>query len=280
MPTYQPFDWYETPRYYDLIFDSDTPKETDFLEAVVRLYNPAAPKRLNIYEPACGSGRLVAALAQRGHRVLGTDLSPGMLHYAQNRLKHLKLNRRCELLEQNMTDHVDQSTLIDEGQFDLAHCFVSTFKYLQSDADAVAALRAVARALKPGGLFALGLHLTDYDHQRIQRERWTAEDPKPLLPNHPPVAVVCNIQSWPPDPNTRTEQLRSRLIVTRLDTDKVHHYESHWTFRTYDAAQLQNVLNQVPELEHLATYNFNYDLSQPQELGEDYLDNLLILQKT
>ena len=39
MPTtksagFQAFDWYDTPRYYDLVFDVDTLEQADFLEAL------------------------------------------------------------------------------------------------------------------------------------------------------------------------------------------------------------------------------------------------------
>ena len=46
------------------------------------------------------------------------------------------------------------------GTFDLAHCLVSTFKYLLTEAAARAHLRSVARALRPGGVYALGFHLS------------------------------------------------------------------------------------------------------------------------
>ena len=31
-------DWYDTPLYYDIVFESDTKQEADFLEAAMRLY--------------------------------------------------------------------------------------------------------------------------------------------------------------------------------------------------------------------------------------------------
>jgi SAM-dependent methyltransferase len=103
MPTYEPFDWYETPVYYDIIYDVDTKKDATFLEQCYARHtaHPSPPKptasrtdstgstpsQLNILEPACGSGRLMAELASRGHHVAGVDLSQGMLDFAKKRFK-------------------------------------------------------------------------------------------------------------------------------------------------------------------------------------------------
>ena len=34
MPAPAQIDWYDTPLYYDIIFDADTVEETDFLETI------------------------------------------------------------------------------------------------------------------------------------------------------------------------------------------------------------------------------------------------------
>ena len=80
-------DWYDTPQYYDIIFDADTAKETRFMEAAMRGHSSLkgeGPWR--VLEPACGSGRLVAALAERGHEVCGFDGNANMLDYARQRV--------------------------------------------------------------------------------------------------------------------------------------------------------------------------------------------------
>ena len=81
---FETLDWYDAPRYYDLVFDTDTHEEADFLEAVVERHSRRG--RARVLEPACGSGRLVVELARRGWRVTGTDLSLPMLEYGRERL--------------------------------------------------------------------------------------------------------------------------------------------------------------------------------------------------
>jgi len=264
MARYVEIDWYDTPRYYDLIFDLDTDKEADFLEAMAERYVRSGRRR--VLEPACGSGRLMVEMARRGWTVTGFDLSRPMLDYARGRLAEEGLKGR--LVEADMSDFSLR------GKFDLAHCLVSTFKYLASEEAASAHLAGVARALAPGGVYVLGFHLTDYNDERKNRERWVARDSE--------VEVVCNIQGWPADARRRSEEVRSRLVVrarSKSPAEPELRSETCWTFRTYDARQVRRLLRRVPELEHIATFDFTYDLALERELSDDQLDVVLILRR-
>jgi SAM-dependent methyltransferase len=255
-------DWYDTPLYYDIIFDADTPREGDFLEAVWQRHGvPGGARRL--LEPACGSGRLMVEMAQRGWRVSGFDGNPRMLEFARQRMVQAKV--KASLWQ----DAMQRFTLPGAAQFDLAHCLVSTFKYLLTEADAVACLQRVAAALRPGGLFVLGLHLTDYSRTRMEHERWVAE--------RDGVHVVCNTRTWPADRQSRQERLRTRLRVRQAGREQLQ--ETHWTFRTYDAAQLKALLRQVPELQTIACYDFTYDVESPRALDDRYADLILVLRR-
>lgn len=253
-------DWYETPRYYDMVFAEDTELEAGFLEAMVEIHGRPRP-RLAVLEPACGSGRLVEALALRGHRVTGFDASTAMLDYARARIARRGLDAR--LVERRMEDFAFRS------RFDLAHCLVSTFKYLLDEDAARAHLVCVARALRPGGLYVLGFHLTDYAATGRNRERWVAE--------RAGARVVCNIQGWPADRARRRERVRSRLTVE--EAGRVSRSETNWEFRTYDAAEVRRLLASVPALEHVATYDFTYSIDEPRELDDEQFDVVLVLRK-
>jgi len=252
-------DWYDNPLYYDIIFDADTKKECDFLRVMQTRYGGTRGRA--VLEPACGSGRLVLELARRGYHVTGFDLSPSMIAFAKERLHQAGL--RAKLDVGSMQD------FRYARPFDLAHCFVSTFKYLLTERDARAHLRCVADALKPGGLYVLGFHLSDYNDHRKTRERWTGQ--------RGPIEVTCNIQGWPADPQTRLERTRSRLIVRQ--NGRLLRHETNWHFRTYDARQLRSLLRSVPQLQHVATYDFTYNPAAPRELDDTQLDTVLILRK-
>lgn len=258
--THEPFDWYETPLYYDIVFDAETALECDFLEAV---YEDLAPtRRRRVLEPACGSGRLLLEMARRGYRATGFDISAGMRAFARRRLAGA--GARARVLDARMERfHL-------RGQFDLAHCLVSSFRYLLSEAHARAHLEHVAAALAPGGVYVLGFHLTDYDEEGVSRERHVAE--------RDGVRVVCTIQSWPSERRRRRQRMRSRLAVE--SRGRARRFETCWEFRTYSARQFRALLATVPALELLAVHDFDYDLSRPgQELGEERCDQVVLLRK-
>ena len=256
-------DWYDTPLYYDIIFDADTPKDGTFLEAVYQTHSLGKGSK-RVLEPACGSGRLVSEMGWRGWKVSGFDLSQPMLDYAADRLA--QQGQKATLWQ----DRMESFTLPKKAQtFDLAHCLVSTFKYLLTEAHAVAHLRLVAEALRPGGIYVLGLHLTDYARAGCEHERWVGE--------RDGVHVVCNTRDWPADPKTRLEDVRNRLSITK--GGKKHTQETHWQFRTYSAAQMKTLLRKVPAFELVACHDFNHDISATRELDDSYPDVVLVLRK-
>ncbi len=258
-------DWYDTPLYYDIIFDADTSKEADFLEAVYTRFGGGDEprKKLRILEPACGSGRLIAELAGRGHLVRGFDLNEQMLAYTVERLNGIKRNAHV------WQDRLENFHVSREGEYDLAHCLVSTFKYVQTEHGAVSHLQHVAKSLREGGIYVLGLHLTDYRNQKPEHERWVGE--------RGGIKVICNTHTWPPDREARTEALRTRLRITRDDQTWIQ--ETKWTFRTYSVAELKDLLAQAPEFELVACYNFNYLIDEPGRLARDSFDVVLVLRK-
>lgn len=257
-------DWYDTPLYYDIVFDDGTQQEADFLEEAFKLHaKPARGKR--VLEPACGSGRLALELAKRGWQVAGFDGNAHMVAFAKERAAQAGLKARL------WEDWMQSFTLPRgvRGDFDLAHCLVSTFKYLHSEKDAVACLERVAEALRPGGVFFLGIHLSSYEADREEHERWIAR--------RGAIQVVCNTHTWPADKKTRLERLRTRLDIT--DSGRRHVQETHWQFRTYNARQVKAMLRKVPSFELVECYDFTYDLSEPRKLDDSYADLLLVLRK-
>ncbi|TLD68709.1 class I SAM-dependent methyltransferase [Phragmitibacter flavus] len=257
--------WYDTPLYYDIIFDEDSQKEAAFLETLNAQHgaDPTA-KILRILEPACGSGRLIAALAQRGHHISGFDLNSHMLDYAHQRLQ--KQNLSAPLWQDRLEDFTLPTTT---PPFDLAHCLVSTFKYILDDLGPTSHLHHVANALRPGGLYILGFHLTDYSDQKPQHERWVAE--------REGIHVICNTHTWPADRSTRQEKLRNRLRITR--DGQTTHQETHWQFRTYDLPQVKALLKSAPQFELVTCHDFNYNATAPLKLNHTTFDLVLVLRK-
>lgn len=277
MPTYEPFDWYETPVYYDIIFDADTDKEATFLEHCHAMHAADAQGRaaLRVLEPACGSGRLMAAMAKRGHRVAGVDLSQGMLDFARRRFKEQGVKGKLAKAPMQGFDlhPFAKSQGKPGGGFDLAHILVSSFKYLQDDDDAAACLNCICDHLRVGGVFVLGIHITEPGETERTLERWRATR------DH--LDVLCTIRSSPPDHQQRTEQLRSRIVARDLKKPDAEpkRFESKWTFRTYTEGQLRSLLCKAPRLQHVATYTFHHDIEIPTTLDGDDLGVVLVLRR-
>lgn len=268
MPEFAQTDWYRFPLYYDIVFDQDTRHEADFLEGVLRRHGPLHPSTpARMLEPACGNGRLLVELARRGHHVTGFDLSPEMLAFARQRLRHepADVRSRVRLHKARM------EAFRLPGPFDLSFCLLSTFKYLLTEADACAHLRRVARVLAPGGLVVIGIHLTDYARRRTDREVWRA--------TRDGISVVCETTTEPADPRTRLEWLRNRLQVRRRGSRTVERLETRWQCRTYDAAQFEALIARVPALEVIACYDFGHDLDSPRGLDDTQEDLVAVLRK-
>jgi len=266
---YEPFDWYATPRFYDIVFDVTTASEADFVAAVYDRHALRARSRRRplsrggegrqprCLEAACGTGRLLLAMAERGFEVEGFDASEGMVRYARRRLPHAHIWR--DLMQSFQW----------RGRYDCVFNLLSTFRYLSSDQDASDHLNRVADALVVGGVYVLGLHTSDYDYRRRRRERWVGE--------RGGVEVVCNIQSWPADRASRTEPARSRMKVT--DGGQTRGYETAWDFRTYDLEQLHDLIASEPRLQLVATYGFEHDPEAPRALDDGRDDHVLVLRR-
>jgi SAM-dependent methyltransferase len=265
MPAPAHVDWYDTPLYYDIIFDEDTVDEANFLEVMFERHGTTAGKNRSALELACGSGRLIREFAARGWNAAGFDANPRMLTFASDRLSHEKLVARL------WEDRMESFSVPGGKRFDLVHCLVSTFKYLLTETDARASLERVASALKPGGIFVLGLHLTDYRSSKISHERWVV--------TRDGIEVVCNTRTWPVDPGTRSEAMRTRLRVTGPD-GRVLRQETRWSVRSYSAAQLRRLIGAITSLKLVACHDFRHDPDEQRKFDDSYADLVLVLKKS
>lgn len=105
-----------------------------------------------VLELGCGSGRLLLPLARAGYEVWGVDSSPAMLRAARARLDGAGL-RGVRLVETALWE----LGALPSGRFGLAYCALNTWAHLHDSADALRALEAVHRALRPAGLLVLDL---------------------------------------------------------------------------------------------------------------------------
>jgi SAM-dependent methyltransferase len=136
-------------RYYDAVinWEKRLAREMPRLEEVAR----AAGPRLLV--PACGTGAHVAALAERGFRVLGFDVDEGALEIAQQKIDSdqtliAAAGGEARLIHLRMEDAGQLGPL-----YDAAFCLGNALPGLSAPGQLLAALRGVASALRPGGCF-------------------------------------------------------------------------------------------------------------------------------
>ena len=255
-------DWYETPLYYDIIFDEDTSLEATFLETLHDRHGNGTSNSRTVLELACGGGRLLAELAHRHWKVAGFDISRPMLDFARDRLARRNLPALV------WEDRMETFSVPRQRRFDLVHCLVSTFKYLLTEKDALACLSRVSAVLKPGGLFVLGIHLTDYFREKPSHERWVVQ--------RDGIKIICNTRTWPPV--QRIEPMRTRLQIT-AGGGKTRLQETRWDVRSYSAPQLRRLLRKVKDLSLVACHDFRHDAEEHRSFDDEYSDLVLVLKK-
>jgi SAM-dependent methyltransferase len=248
-------DWYDLPELYDFLYDIDSQREASFLLRTARQYG-REPQ--HVLEPACGSGRLVRALAARGCEVSGFDRNVKSLAHARRTLRAADL--RATLSQQ------DLANFRCRGHFDLAHCLLSSFKYLLRERDARSHLHCVATALRPGGVYLLGLHLTDRSARGASVERWQRQ--------RPGLHVSVRLTTRRPDLRRRRERvevlLRARTAAGWLER------RDRWWWRTWTDEQLLRLLASVPALQLAACFDFDF---RRRRLDDDRLDKILVLRR-
>lgn len=259
MPKVVEDNWYAYPQYYDIAFRSETKREADFVEAAGRMYCDFPVRRL--LEPGCGTGRLVRELAGRGYELTGFDLCRPALAYLRGLLR-----KRSQSAHLFVADLVDFTT---DGPFDIAYCFCNTFRHLLTEEAARSHLQAVARSLRTGGLYLLGLHLFPPDADLEDCERWTE--------TFRGMRVTTTFRVLKTDLKARREILRTNLCARTAD--RCVRVRSDYPMRIYSARQFKRLLDSVPEFELCDVYDFWCEIDHPLQLDDEISDTIAVLRK-
>jgi SAM-dependent methyltransferase len=253
-------DWYDYPQYFDLGFQDETEKEVAFLPLAFERFGTGEMKR--ILEPGCGSGRLIVSLAEKGYDVTGFDLSDSMLKFLNKQLAKKKL--KATTYKQDMT------TFEVDEPYDVVLNTFNTFRHLLTEDAAESHFHAVAKALRPGGLFFFGLHLLPHYADERCIERWTSKT------GSTSVTFTLKVVEW--DRRKRIETLRISMLIRKPNQEPTR-VRSEIFLRTYRVQQLQSLLKKIPELELVETYDFWYEIDEPIKLTRDSSDSLLVFRK-
>jgi SAM-dependent methyltransferase len=105
-----------------------------------------------VLELGCGTGRLLMPLARSGARVVGLDRSPAMLARAAARRRRVPRDRRPALVRGDI-----RALPFPRRTFGVVIAPYGMLQSLLHDRDLDQALAAVARVLRPGGVFGIDL---------------------------------------------------------------------------------------------------------------------------
>ncbi|MDA1013038.1 MAG: class I SAM-dependent methyltransferase [Planctomycetota bacterium] len=251
---------YDFPKYYDLIFGSDWKAEYDFLLACFAKHIDRSVHRL--FEPACGTGRLLVKLAQAGFAVSGNDLNPNAVKFCNARFQRHGLESAAVI--------GDMSNFRLRRKVDAAFNTINSFRHLGSEAAAVGHLECVARSLVKGGIYVLGLHLIPTDCNPTEDEAWSARRGN----------LQVNSYMWSKgiDKKARIEHLGMYFDV--FTPTRQFRLVDHMEYRTYTKRQFQNLIRKVPELQIEETYDFTYRIDTPIVVDGSTEDVVFILKKS
>ncbi len=250
---------YDYPVYYDLLFGSDWRAEFKFLEFCFATHGKRPIKRL--FEPACGTGRLLIKLAKKGYEVGGNDLNEKAIEFCNDRLARHGFPRS--------TTVGDMADFRLKRKADAAFNTINSFRHLPTESAAAAHLKCMANAIAKGGLYMLGLHLLPKSGLTCENEAWSARRGN----------LVVNSYMWSKEINTRK---RMEYLGMNIDvyTPTSHlRIADHMEYRTYSRRQFMKLLSGVPEFEVAATYDFAYDTSQQIEVDDTTEDVVFVLRR-
>ena len=250
---------YDFPRYYDLVFGSDWKAEFEFLKACFAKHASGTVRR--VFEPACGTGRLMVRLAKAGYDVSGLDLNEKAIAYCNERLKRQGFPESAFVAD--MTD------FRLPRKVDVAFNMINSFRHLQTEKHAKDHLTCVASCLRRGGLYVLGLHLTPTTSAPSEEESWSS-----MRGN-----LCVNTRLWATSRDRKRRQETFSMTFDIYMPTKSFRIEDAISFRTYTASEIARLINCVGSFEIAATYDFAYDINQPIAVDSNTEDVVYILQK-
>lgn len=252
-------DLYDFPQYYDLLFGSDWQAEFLFMRKCFERYSKREVQR--IFEPACGTGRLLIKLAQRGYEVAGNDLNERAVNFCNDRLEKKGYPRTATV--------GDMADFTVKRKFDAAFNMINTFRHLPTEATAEAHLHCTAAALSKGGLYLLGIHLQPTKGERMESEAWVARRGN----------LQVNSYMWCKDLDLKKRNEHLGLTIDVYTPTRHLQIQDTMDYRTYTATQMSKLLSRVPEFEIVALHDFRYDIRHSIEITPETEDVVYVLRK-
>ncbi|MEL6106810.1 MAG: class I SAM-dependent methyltransferase [Planctomycetota bacterium] len=250
---------YDHPKYYDLVFGADCAAETKFILGIAEEYLKRPATRF--FEPACGTGRLLYSLARRGYSVDGLDLNTKAIEFCNARLERHGFDDRAFV--------ADMSDFRVRRKCDVAFNTINSFRHLGTESAAKGHMNSMGEAVRRGGLYLLGVHLTPTKAEPSEGESWSARR------GH----LAVNTHMWT---NSRDSRKRIERFGIRFDIHRPSgslRIEDELVLRSYTHKQMATLIERCGCWEVLATFDFGYDLEEPIDVDATSEDVVYILRR-
>lgn len=251
---------YDHPKYYDLVFGADCAAEIKFITRCAHLFSEHTPERM--FEPACGTGRLLYWLAKKGFDVGGLDLNPRAVDFCNARF------RRHDLPEPAFV--ADMADFTVDRPYDIAFNTINSFRHLGTEKASRQHLRCMGRAVRAGGLYLLGVHLTPTEVAPSETESWSARRG----------SLSINTHMWT---NSRDKKSRIERFGIRFDVhspSRSFRIVDELVLRSYTPAQMRRLITSSGCWEVVETFDFAYDVDEPIEVDASTEDVVYVMRRT
>jgi SAM-dependent methyltransferase len=228
-------DLYADPLIYDVLHAPGTAEEIRGVLRICSKHFASSGGPFTFLEPACGSGRCLIALAKRGHRCVGFDLSPAMVAFAQKAAADQGLTEQVRVFCDDMRSFSERRRI---PEIDAAFNLINTIRHLGSDAAIISHLKDVSSVLSPRGIYVVGLSLCAYGEELATEDVWRGKGRG--------LRVTQVVQYLPPAGDTgrlRKERVISHLTVSKAGVER--HIDSSYSLRGYSPEQFEAVIRKA-----------------------------------
>ncbi len=224
--------------------DANTVREIDLLIRVVGLETND-----RILDLCCGQGRHCLELARRGFRnVIGVDRSRYLIRLARRRAKQQEL-------KVSFHEGDARKFRLKESDFHCVAMMGNSFGYFDREEDDLAVLRAVIRALGPGGgVIALDIASGEWMRQNFVPRSWEWVDQNQF---------VCRERSLSAD----ATRLISREVVVHAERGVI--VDQFYAERLYTRESIMDLLEQAGFTRIREHDLLEADSDRNQDLGND-----------
>lgn len=225
--------YYADPLVYHVLHIHGTRSEVRVFERIARRHARDATERsLAWLEPASGSGRYLHELARRGHTGVGIDLLEPMNRFAAEEAERLGVSERVRFITAPM-----ERFTVQRGAFDAALNPINSIRHLKTDSAVLDHLACIKRALRPGGVYIVGVEVNPTGMAQPSEDVWKGRIAG--LSVHQFVSYI------PPEGRSRRETAMSHktVIEGKGKHKRERHIDSVYHLRTYTKPQWEKLLN-------------------------------------